>query len=180
MTDLRFALTICFANLTNWLTDFRLTIDHRRKKTMAIYQAKFTYVDEQGNDVSRAIVYDVADESALLTAVAADLPKLRALTKSAIVKWAYSKTTKLVDTPDAGSNVDAGCTATWDAPPLTTSPTSKVPDPKEAIKDGQGGIDLTNAAVIAYLDMFLTGSARLNLTLPTQPTSIIRFTIDKP
>lgn len=145
---------------------------------MAIYVVSFEYLDEQQRSVTRQMLFDETDEAALLTTLATVQTALAGLSKCAVPAYTYSRTVSPGGSPGAGSNVDAGATFTWNSA-LPISPVSKVPDPEEAAKDGQGGVDLSAGIVTAYTDLFLSGTARLNRNNPTQPTAVKTAKIDK-
>lgn len=145
---------------------------------MAIYAVTFQIKDEEGRPTSREVLFNVADETALLAAAALHEPDLQGLMKSGIQSYTYRRTVDVSNTPAAGSNIDAGATFRFNST-LPISPTVKVPDPVDAIKDGQGGIDLANALVTAWFANYNPGSAVVNITNPTQPTSIAQGSLDK-
>jgi len=144
---------------------------------MAIYEVTYTFQDSQGRSSDRLLIADVADEAALLTTCSAMLSALQAISKSGVLKYTYRRVVAVNEAGDADSNLDAGATFTWYSP-LTIDPTSKIPDPVEGIKDGQGGIDLTAATVITYYELYTIGPWRLNRNVPTQPTSVKRAVLD--
>lgn len=145
---------------------------------MALYAVTFKIEDEQGRDTTREVLFEVVDEAALLTAAALHSTDLQAMTKSGIQEYTYRRTVDVSNAPAAGSNIDAGATFRFNSA-LVISPTVKVPDPVEAIKDGQGGIDLADALVIAWFANYNPGDAQVNINNPTQPTSIAAGTLDK-
>ncbi len=145
---------------------------------MAIYVVDYTLQDEQGRHTSRNVIFDVADEATLLTNAALHATDLQAMTKCGILDYTYRRTVAVDTAGGAGSNIDAGATFLF-ATPLTIDPSVKVPDPVEAIKDGQGGIDLTDVIVTAWFANYQPGTARVNLNTPTAPTAIRRGTLDK-
>jgi len=145
---------------------------------MAIYAVTYTIQDEQGRSTTREVLFDVADESALLTDAATFATSLQAMTKSGIQSYTYRRSVDVSNAPGAGSNIDAGATFRFNSA-LPIDPTVKVPDPVEAIKDGQGGIDLLDLIVTTWFASYQPGSARVNINNPTQPTSMAAGTLDK-
>lgn len=144
---------------------------------MAIYNVSFTIQDEQGRSTARTWPVDVVDEAALLVTAADFAVKIQAITQSGLIKYDYRRTVQVNNTPGVGSNIDAGWTLSWDTP-LTINPVSKIPDPIEAAKDGAGNIDLTQADIAAWVDEFLVDEWRVNANQPTQPTAVIKATLD--
>lgn len=145
---------------------------------MAIYRVNYLIQDAEGRGTNREVLFDSADEAALLTAAAAHATDLQAMTKSGIQKYTYSREVSVLNAPGAGSNIDAGATFVFNSA-LAINPTVKVPDPVEAIKDGQGGILLGDAIVTAWFANYQPGEARVNINNPTQPTSMKSGTLDK-
>ena len=145
---------------------------------MAIYAVTFIIEDEQGRSTSREVLHDVADEATLLTDAALMATDLAGMTKCGIQSYTYRRSVSVLTAPGAGSNIDAGATFKFNSA-LPISPTVKVPDPVEAIKDGQGGIDLAAALVVAWFANYNPGTCRVNANNPTQPTSIATGTLDK-
>lgn len=145
---------------------------------MPIYAVTFQIMDEEQRTTSREVLFNVADETALLAAAALHETDLAAMTQCGIQSYTYRRTVDVSTAPGAGSNIDAGATFRFNSP-LPISPTVKVPDPVEAIKDGQGGIDLADALVIAWFANYNPGDAVVNITNPTQPTSMAAGTLDK-
>lgn len=145
---------------------------------MPIYTATFVILDEQARSTNREVLFDVADETALLAAAATFATAYQAMMKSGIQSYTYRRSVSVLNAPAAGSNIDAGATFKFNSA-LPISPTVKVPDPVEAIKDGQGGIDLADIIVTAWFALYQPGTARVNINNPTQPTSIATGTLDK-
>lgn len=145
---------------------------------MAIYNVTFTFVDEQGRSTSRQLLTDQADEAALITEADLMVAVLNGLSKANVSEYTYRRTQVQAGSPGVGSNVDAGMTFKWDSP-LAINPTSQIPDPEDAIKDGQGGIDLADLLVTAYTDKYIgVGTWRLNVNNPTQPTAVLSAKLD--
>jgi hypothetical protein len=145
---------------------------------MAIYVVNFEIKDEQQRSTNREVLFDVADEATLLTNAALHATDLAAMTKCGIQQYTYRRTVSVLTAPGAGSNIDAGATFRFNSA-LAISPTVKVPDPVEAIKDGQGGIDLLDVIVTDWFANYNPGTAVVNINNPTQPTSIDAGTLDK-
>ncbi len=145
---------------------------------MAIYAVTFVIEDEQARSTNREVLFDVADEAALLTDAALMATDLQAMTKSGIQSYTYRRTVSVLNAAGAGSNIDAGATFKFNSA-LAIAPTVKVPDPVEAIKDGQGGIDILDVIVTNWFANYTPGTARVNINNPTEPTSIATGTLDK-
>lgn len=145
---------------------------------MPIYAVTFKFQDEEGRSTGREVLFNVADEAALLTAAGLMNTDLQAMTQCGIQKYTYRREVDVSNAPGAGSNIDPGATFRFNSA-LPIAPTVKIPDPVEAIKDGQGGIDLTDALTIAWFANYNPGDCVVNISNPTQPTSIDQGTLDK-
>ena len=145
---------------------------------MALYAVVFQIEDEESRTTSREVLFEVVDEAALLTAAALMETDLQAMTQCGIQSYTYRRTVDVSNAPGAGSNIDPGATFRFNSA-LPISPTVKVPDPVEAIKDGQGGIDLADALVVAWFANYNPGDCVVNITNPTQPDSMAAGTLDK-
>lgn len=143
-----------------------------------LYAVTWQIMDEENRTTNREVLFEVVDEAALLTAAALMLTDLQAITKSGIQSYTYRRSVDVSNVPAAGSNIDAGATFRFNSA-LPISPTVKIPDPVDAIKDGQGGINLADALVIAWFANYNPGDCVVNITNPTQPTSIAAGTLDK-
>ncbi len=145
---------------------------------MPIYALTFKFEDDEGRSTGREVLFNVADEAALLTAAGLMETDLQAMSNCGIQSYTYRRSVDVSNAPAAGSNIDPGATFRFNSA-LPISPTVKIPDPVAAIKDGQGGIDLGDALVIAWFANYNPGSCVVNITNPTQPTSIDQGTLDK-
>lgn len=145
---------------------------------MAIYATTFQIQDEENRTTSREVLFSVADEATLLTNLALFATDYQAMMKSGIQSYTYRRTVDVSNSPAAGSNIDAGATFRFNST-LPIAPTVKVPDPVDAIKDGQGGMDLANSIITDWFANYNPGTAVVNITNPTQPTSMAQGTLDK-
>lgn len=145
---------------------------------MAIYSVNFRLVDEQARTTSRTVVFDSADETALLAAAALHATDLQAMSKCGLVEYAYTRVVDVSEAAAAGSNIDAGATFGFETA-LAINPVVTVPDPVEAIKDGQGGIDLTDLIVTDWFANYNPGEARVNINNPVVPSAINYGSLDK-
>ncbi len=145
---------------------------------MPIYAVTFQFRDDDGRSTGREVLFNVADEAALLTAAALMETDLQAMSNCGIQSYTYRRTVDVSNTPAVDSNIDPGATFRFFAP-LPIAPTVKIPDPVAAIKDGSGGIDLTDALTIAWFANYNPGDCVVNITNPTQPTGMDQGTLDK-
>lgn len=145
---------------------------------MAIYRVVFQIADDQGRTTNREILFDEVDEADLLTSAADYATDYQALMNTGIVKYTYSREVAVNNAPAVGSNIDAGFTVQWDTS-LAVNPTTKVPDPINGIKDGQGGIDINSTEMVDWFANYNPGTARVNINNPQQPDGIVKATLDK-
>jgi hypothetical protein len=150
----------------------------RGKKIMAIYEVDYKFVDAQGRSTHRLLIIDAADEDEVITEADTQKDVLLGMSKCGIVSYDYRRRVAVNAAAAAGSNIDAGATFLWDTT-LTINPTSQLPDPEEAAKDGQGGIDLAAGIVTAYTTSYTAGPWRLNRNVPTQPDAVLSGSLDK-
>lgn len=145
---------------------------------MPIYAVTFQIQDEEQRTTNREVLFNVADETALLVATGLFETDYQAMMKSAIISYTYRRSVDVSNSPAAGSNIDAGATFRFNSA-LPISPTVKVPDPVDAIKDGQGGIDLSDALVVAWFANYNPGDCVVNISNPTQPSGMAQGSLDK-
>jgi len=145
---------------------------------MPVYECNFKFQDSEGRTTNRQVLFSVADEAAVLTALSGAATAIAGITKCAIPEYSYRRTVAAAIAGAAVSNIDAGSTFVWDTT-LPIAPTTKIPDPEDAIKDGQGGIDLTDALVLAYTNLYVTGDAVLNRNSPVTASGVRSATLDR-
>lgn len=120
----------------------------------------YTLEDSEGRQTARSVEIatqaTLVDYAAVVTAFSA---ALAAVTDLACVKISYEIHTADTFAGEAVSNVDEGGTfvAELDTTPMRKA-VHKLPDPIDAARDGQGGIDLDNASIAAYLALWTTGT----------------------
>lgn len=145
---------------------------------MPLYATNFVFEDDEGRQTAREILFVVADEAALLTAAALMNTDLQAMSQCGIQRYTYRREVDVSASPGAGSNIDPGATFRVSSA-LPIASTIKIPDPVEAIKDGQGGINLADAIVTAWWANYNPGDCVVNITNPTQPDAMVQGTLDK-
>jgi len=145
---------------------------------MPTYAVTFQFKDDSERSTGREVLFVCADEAALLTAAALMETDVQAMSNCGIQSYTYRRKVDVSNAPTAGSNIDPGATfRVRSALPIDS--TIKIPDPVEAIKDGQGGIDLTQALVTAWWANYNPGDCVVNITNPTQPDAMVQGTLDK-
>ena len=152
---------------------------------------KFKLRDSEGRDVSST--WQLENEGTdtitdILAAVAAQATLLGNVTELAVIE--ASITLKSTFAPIAGSgtaadNRDRGATFRVEVLGAESNPNYnmavKIPGIIAAAQDGQGGIDLANAAVAAWFATFdsVGGSWRVNKNTPSPIENVLKGTLDK-
>lgn len=119
----------------------------------------YTLEDSEGRQTARSV--DIADQATLVdyqAVVTAFSAALAAVTDLECVKISFEEFTADTFAGEAVSNVDEGATfvAELDTTPMRKA-VHRLPDPIDAARDGQGGIDLANASIAAYLALWTSG-----------------------
>ena len=95
----------------------------------------------------------VVDHVAAVTAANSLAVDLSALTELEVLAHTVSLRTIYSDSVDAGANIDEGATFSLNKTDNYRA-SHKVPGPVAAVRNGDGTIDVTNAAVTDYFDNF--------------------------
>lgn len=125
---------------------------------MPTYNVSYDLVDSQGRSARKTFstVDTMADETAALAAAAGLATDITNLTQLRLLSYTVSQRVVYTDTVDTGANRDEGVT-------LTLRKTDNYKDsikmfgPIITIFDGSGNVDLTDAAVTAFVSNFFTG-----------------------
>jgi hypothetical protein len=113
--------------------------------------------DSKGRDKRKIVEMVTNDPATSETAAASIAAAFQAVTKGAIVKYTVSGENVVAATPDAGSNVDAGMTATCQLAGRDKKAVLRWPMPTEAILQSDGSLLLTDTDVLAIEDLFQSG-----------------------
>lgn len=122
------------------------------------YVVTINYVDGENRGGSKSFEGVSADFAAASTAAAGLVEDFAGLCAARVLSYSVSVRTVYNDTTDAGANRDEGITLVL----LKTDNYKgvlKVPAPISGITDGNGNVDITDAAVSAFVSNFLTGAA---------------------
>lgn len=146
---------------------------------MPEYTVRFSMVDAYQRTASKSFttVSTMADETAALAAAAGLATDLANLTELDILSYEISQRVVYTDTVDAGANRDEGVTFQLRKVDNFLGDI-KVPGPINAIFNGDGSVDLTDAAVTAFISNFLTGGD-FTFSDGEQATSLIKGSLDK-
>lgn len=146
---------------------------------MPAYTAYFELMDSYNRKSSKEFktvdtVVDFAAALALAAALASDIAGLSGLE---VLAYTVKQRTVYTDTPDAGSNRDAGVTFSM-RKTNNQNDVIKLPGPITSVIDPDGSIDLADAAVTAFIGNFLSG-ADWTFSDGEQATSVISGQLDK-
>lgn len=126
---------------------------------MPAYTVKYQLIDAYNRPTSKTFetVDTVVDEAAALTLAATMATDLAALSECRILSYTISRRIVYTDVVDAGANVDEGVTFNL-LKEDNYKDNIRVPGPINSIFDANGNADLTDAAVTAFVNHFLTGA----------------------
>jgi hypothetical protein len=129
---------------------------------MRYYQVLFplslSLEDAYGRQTKRSFQVSAADFAAAQVAAAAFITDYDAVTELALVESRLSESTAYVDTPTAGANRDEGMTISVSLAVGNKKGSVQVPGPIEAIRNPDGTIDLTAAAMVALEANYTSGA----------------------
>lgn len=125
---------------------------------MPEFQVYVEMIDSQNRKTSKEFttVDTMADAAAATTAAAGLLTDLGNLTGLRILAYTVKQRIVYTDIVDAGSNIDEGITLSMEKEDNQLG-IIKVPGPINTIYDGDGNVDVLDAAVAAFVSNFLTG-----------------------
>lgn len=122
-------------------------------------------------------VSTMADHASAVAAAASLMSDLANLTELRILSYTVGERTVYTDTVDAGANKDEGVTLTM-RKSNNYKDSIKVPGPINAIFNADGTVDLTDAAVTAFVANFLTGGD-FTFSDGEQATELVKGVLDK-
>lgn len=129
---------------------------------MALFPVTLLCVDAYNRKTTRRFLFDDID---LLTAqvnVALWVPVYQAVTELHVLRSTLSDTNYFAGTPTAGANVDEAATFTANLDtPGKTAPV-QIPGIISAARLGDGTIDMSNAAVVAWAGYYESGLITLS------------------
>jgi len=117
--------------------------------------------DAKNRDKRKVVELVTLDPATSETVGAAVAAAFQAVTKCAVVKYVVSGVNEVAASPAAGSNVDAGMTATVQLAGRDKKAVLRWPDPTEAVQQADGSLLLTDLDVIALEDLFQSGGGAL-------------------
>jgi len=126
---------------------------------MPQYSVSYDLVDAYGRPARKTFETKstMADFTAAAAAAAALAGDLAGLTEAEILSYTVSLRTTYNDTVTTGANKDEGLTLVLRKEDNFKG-ILKVPAPINAVFDGQGNADITDAAITAFVSNFLTGA----------------------
>jgi len=110
--------------------------------------------DAKNRDKRKVVEMVTLDPATSETDAAAIAAAFQAVTKCAVVKYTVSGVNEVVASPAAGSNIDAGMTATCQLAGRDKKCVLRWPDPTEAVQQADGSLLLTDTDVQAIEDLF--------------------------
>jgi len=146
---------------------------------MPEFDVTFEMVDAYQRPASKRFttVDTMADYDAAVAAAAALATDLANLTELDILAYRVSGRTVYTDTVDAGANRDEG--VTFQLRKVDNFKDDiKVPGPINAIFNSDGSVNLTHAAVTAFISNFLTGGDFV-FSDGEQATALLKGSLDK-
>lgn len=125
---------------------------------MPSYEVVYSMEDAYGRPTTKTFqsVDTLADETAALAAAAGLATDLANLTEAVILSYSVKQRVPYTDSVDPGANKDEGVTFSIRKVD-NFKDVIKVPAPINAIFNADGTVDLTNAAVTAFISNFLVG-----------------------
>jgi len=154
------------------------TIENTGDFKMPEYQLSVIIADSS-NRVTRKtyISQDLTDFPAAITAAAALVTDLKAISEGECLSQTLSQRSVLSDSAEAGANVDEGATFVLRKADNYNA-SHKVPMPLAAIRNTDGTIDITAATVTDYFDNFMS-AGDWTVSDGEVITSLLGGTLDK-
>ena len=145
---------------------------------MPAYTVTFQLVDDYNRPASKEFVTvdTVVDEAAALTLAAAMAGAIAGLSELRILSYTVSQRIVYTDTVTVGANRDEGVTFSM-LKEDNYKGNIRLPGPINSIFDGNGNADLTDAAVTAFINNFLTG-ADWTFSDGEQASAVLNGTLD--
>lgn len=123
---------------------------------MPTYDATIVMEDDFNRKYRTSLNISAADVGAAETVLAAQAVLMSNVTELEVLWTTLSIKTVITDTVTAGANKDEGATFSVRKANNERSPV-RIPGPIQAMRLGDGTIDLTNTDVIAYFAPYLNG-----------------------
>lgn len=145
---------------------------------MTIYNLSVTMVDDDQRKTTKEYVSaDLADEATALASAAALVDSLQDVTELEIISYRLAQRIVYVGALTAGANVDEGATITVRLED-NYDEVMKWPGPIQAIRNGDGTIDVNSTEVQAYTVNFLA-AADWTISDGEQISQVLRGKLDK-
>lgn len=146
---------------------------------MPIYNVTYEMVDDYGRKTTKRFetIATMADHPAAVAAAAALATDLANLTELDILAYSVSQRIVYTDTVVSGANKDEGVTLVLRKEDNFNG-VIKVPGPINSIFNTDGTVDLTDAAVTAFVSNFLS-SADFTFSDGEQATVLLSGSLDK-
>lgn len=141
------------------------------------FDVTIAYVDAENRPGTKVFSGTAADYPAAAAAAAALTADFAGISAARVLSYSVSVRTVYTDTVDVGANRDEGITLVL----LKTDNFKgilKVPAPVTGLTDGNGNVDITNAAVTGFVSNFLT-SAPFTFSDGEQASELLSGRLDK-
>lgn len=128
---------------------------------MAEFGVSYTLEDAYGRSTTRQYTVEAVDHATAVTEAGNMATDLAGISEAQILWYVVIDKTVYTDTADAGANKDEGVTFSVRKADNEKA-VIRVPAPINAIFNADGTVDLTHAAVSAYIANFLSGVFRIS------------------
>lgn len=123
---------------------------------MASFPVGVAFVDAYGRAATKHFEVSAADHAAAKVVAAALMVDLAGITELRILSYTVAEKVVYTDTVDAGANRDEGVTLSVRTADNEKA-SIKIPGPVNGIFNADGSVDLTDAAVTAFIANYLSG-----------------------
>lgn len=128
---------------------------------MPIYPVNVSGIDAYNGSFSKRFEVESLDYATALTDAAAMIADLETLCAGAVLTYTVATKVEEDETPEALSNRDEGLTFTMDLG-AGKKATLKLPAPVKTSVQPDRSVDLTNAAVVAFLAHWIAGPFKIS------------------
>jgi hypothetical protein len=124
------------------------------------FELSVKMVDDYQRNMSKRFELTAADYATAQTDIATIIAALNAVTDAGVVSYILSEKTAVGDSPTAGANRDEGVTLSVLLQD-TEKGSIKIPAPVKTALDANGNLDITDAAWVAFVNLYGSGNEAL-------------------